>query len=260
MKLRAKKKYGQHFLVDQVAIDTIADTVLKCAKPIGKILEIGPGKGALTKGILSEENELKLVEIDQDMVNYLMSQLNIPAQQIIEDNVLNLNPFDVFDKEPFVLCGNFPYNISSQILFWMLSAHDIIPNMVGMFQKEVAIRIAANEGNKQYGILSVLVQSIYDVELITTLPASSFSPPPKVDSAVIKCSLRKVPIKNLNFKLLRRVVKTTFNQRRKMLRSTLKHILTDREVLNEPIFSMRPEHLSVEAFVSLSNKIEPYLK
>jgi len=260
MKLRAKKKYGQHFLVDQVAIDTIADTVLNCAGPIGKILEIGPGKGALTKGILSKENELKLVEIDQDMVNYLMSQLNIPAQQIIEDNVLNLNPFDIFQKEPFVLCGNFPYNISSQILFWMLSAHDIIPNMVGMFQKEVAIRIAANEGNKQYGILSVLVQSIYDVELITTLPASSFSPPPKVDSAVIKCSLRKEPIKDLNFKLLKRVVKTTFNHRRKMLRSTLKHILADREVLNQPIFSMRPEHLSVEAFVSLSNKIEPYLK
>lgn len=260
MKLKAKKKYGQHFLVDQVAIDTIANSVLKCASPIGRILEIGPGKGALTKGLISEENELKLVEIDQDMVNYLMSQLNIPAKEIIEDNVLNLNPFDVFENKPFVLCGNFPYNISSQILFWMLSAHNIIPNMVGMFQKEVALRIAANEGNKQYGILSVLVQSLYDVEVIITLPASSFSPPPKVDSAVIKCTLRKEAIKDLNFKLLKRVVKTTFNQRRKMLRSTLKHIITDKQILNEPIFSMRPEHLSVEAFVSLSNRIEPYLK
>ena len=258
--MKAKKKYGQHFLVDQLAIDTIADSVLSCAEPVGKILEIGPGRGALTKAINSGEYDLKLVEIDQDMIKILHNNLGFPEEQIIEDSVLNVNPYDTFSGEAFVLCGNFPYNISSQILFWMLSAHKIIPNMVGMFQKEVALRIAAKEGNKQYGILSVLVQSIYDVELILTLPATSFDPPPKVDSAVIVCSLRKEPIENLDFKLLRRIVKATFNQRRKMLRSTLKHIVENREILEDEIFSMRPEQLSVEAFVSLSKKIEPYLK
>lgn len=258
--MKAKKKYGQHFLIDQLAITRIAQSVLECAKAHQRILEIGPGKGALTTHIRNEHDHLKLVEIDPDMVNYLLSNLQFPKKDIIEDNVLNINPYEVFDKAPFVLCGNFPYNISSQILFWMMSAHEVIPSMVGMFQKEVALRIAAKEGNKQYGILSVLVQSIYDVELILELPSNAFSPPPKVDSAVIVCKLRENAFENLNFKVLRRIVKTSFNQRRKMISNTLKHIITDKEILNDPIFSKRPEQLSVEAFVSLSHKIEPYLK
>ena len=235
---------------------TIANEVLHASQSCNQIVEIGPGKGAITRHFLKKGLDLKLVEIDQDMIRHLVQAFGISPEIIISQNILEVNPYEIHPNKDFILFGNFPYNISSQILFWMLSAHEIIPEMIGMFQKEVAFRICSKPGNKQYGILSVLVQAIYDVEVVLELPSTSFNPAPKVDSAVIRCKVKDNLQLNYNQKIFKRIVKTTFNHRRKMLSTTLKHIVSDRSALNLDIFSKRPEHLSVEDFIYLTNLLE----
>lgn len=254
--MKAKKKYGQHFLVNEGAIEQIADAILKHLPVCKNIAEIGPGKGAISKKLTASDAALKFVEIDPDMVYYLIQNLGIDPNSIVQENILDTNPHKIFDGEPFILSGNYPYNISSQILFWMMSAHEIIPVMIGMFQKELAVRICASPGNKQYGILSVLVQAIYDVRIILKLSAGSFSPPPKVDSAVIECIKKPNLVIDYNQKLFRRIVKATFNHRRKMISNTLKSMVADRTVFEKEIFKKRPEHLSVEDFIYLTNFLE----
>jgi len=254
--LKAKKKYGQHFLVNEGAIEQIADAIAKAAINCKKIVEVGPGKGAISSKLMVSGNAIKFIEIDPDMVYVLINNLNIDPESIVQQNILDTNPFELHDGQPFVLAGNYPYNISSQILFWMMSAHDFIPEMIGMFQKEVAVRICSQPGNKQYGILSVLVQAIYDVKIILRLSAGSFNPPPKVDSAVIRCSKKPNLVIDYNQKLFKRIVKATFNHRRKMISNTLKGIVKDESVFEQEIFRKRPEHLSVEDFIYLTNLLD----
>ena len=254
--MKAKKKYGQHFLINEGAIEQISNAILSSAKGIKNITEVGPGKGAISSRLITSDNQIKFIEIDPDMVYYLIKNLNIDPDHIVQENILDTNPYELFNGEPFVLSGNYPYNISSQILFWMMSAHEIIPEMIGMFQKEVAVRICSEPGNKQYGILSVLVQAIYDVKIILKLSAGSFSPPPKVDSAVIRCSTKPNLVIDYNQKLFKRIVKATFNHRRKMISNTLKGIVKDESVFKEEIFRQRPEHLAVKDFIYLTNLLE----
>jgi 16S rRNA (adenine1518-N6/adenine1519-N6)-dimethyltransferase len=207
--VRAKKHLGQHFLRDE----NIAENIAK-ALPAGtsNVLEIGPGMGVLTKYLIQNpEISLKVVEIDTESVAYLHK--NYPELTVISDDFLKMNLVDLFDRE-FAVIGNFPYNISSQILFRVLEDRNSIPCVVGMFQKEVAERIASKHGNKTYGILSVLLQAFYDIEYLFTVHEHVFSPPPKVKSAVIRLIRNQRESLNCDEKLFFKVVKTAFNQRR----------------------------------------------
>lgn len=252
---KAKKSYGQHFLINEPVAERIA-TALQMTDTIKNVLEIGPGKGVLTKYLLQQDINLKVVEADRDMVQYL--QENFPALdgKIIFLDFLKLNMHKVFDGEPFLLIGNYPYNISSQIIFKMLRAKELIPEMVGMFQKEVSDRIIAPHGNKTYGVLSVLTQAYYSGKTVVKVQPGSFSPPPKVMSSVIR--LVRQPCIDLpcSERMLRLVVKQAFGQRRKMLRNTLKSLVHDQDLLESELFTKRPEQLSLQDFISLSTTIE----
>ncbi len=254
----AKKSYGQHFLVHESNASQIAGFIDHL--PIGaNVLEIGPGKGMMTKYLLSKPIDLKMVEADIDMVNYLKSKYKINEDEIIFLDFLKLNLSKVYEGNEFVIIGNFPYNISSQIVFKMLNSKHIVPEMVGMFQLEMAERIVAKHGGKDYGVISVLTQAFYDSTMLLKLSPDAFNPQPKVNSAVIRL-VRKEKIDQIfNERLLRNIVKTTFNQRRKMLRNTLKPLVSDHEVLADDFFNKRPEQLSVEEFISLSIKLEKYI-
>lgn len=218
------------------------------------VLEIGPGKGALTKYLLELPINLLVVESDRDMIAYLKTNFPLLKNRIIELDVLKLNFKHHFDNQ-FLVIGNFPYNISSQILFKVLENRDLIPEMVGMFQKEVGVRVAAPPGNKTYGVTSVLVQAFYDAEVLFEVDRFNFIPPPKVQSAVIKLTRKKDQELGCDFSLFKSIVKTTFGQRRKMLRNTLKQFSKDTEFLSKPRFEKRPEQLSVEEFIDLTNEI-----
>jgi len=214
------------------------------------LLEIGPGKGALTMRLIGKGQQVHCVEVDEDMVTHLEKQ-NLKIQ-IIQSDVLDLNPFEVLDGKPFFLCGNYPYNISSQILFWMLSAKDMIPVMVGMYQYEVAERILSEPDSKKYGILSVLCQAYYDCEFLLEVPPESFNPEPKVRSAVIKLTRNKTKELDCDEKLFKRIVKMGFGQRRKKLSNSLKSLSEDRTIYEHSLFTKRPEHLSVQDFVTIT--------
>lgn len=253
--LKAKKSYGQHFLTNEETSKKIAYSLLKDAG--GKnVLEIGPGKGMLTKYLLEQDINLKAVEADQDMVDYLGKHYPQLNDKIILLDFLKVNMYKVFEGESFYVIGNFPYNISSQIVFKVINARDIVPELVGMFQKEMAERIIAPPGSKTYGVISVLTQAYYSGEMLIKLPPSAFNPPPKVDSAVIRLTRKENFELNCNEKLFRTVVKMAFMSRRKMMRNTLKPLITDLELLKDAIFEERPEQLSVEQFADLTNKIE----
>ena len=257
--VKPKKFLGQHFLKDLSIAKDIADTVDEC--PGLTILEVGPGMGVLTQFLMEKGREVKVVELDFESVAYLRE--NFPALEgnIIEDDFLKLKLEKLFDGRPFVLTGNYPYNISSQIFFKMLDYKDLIPCCTGMIQKEVAERIAAGPGSKTYGILSILIQAWYKVEYLFTVHEHVFNPPPKVKSAVIRMTRNETKELGCNERLFKLIVKTTFNQRRKTLRNSISSILEKGNPLsNDPVFNKRPEQLSVQEFIELTNRVETALK
>jgi 16S rRNA (adenine1518-N6/adenine1519-N6)-dimethyltransferase len=256
--VRPKKQLGQHFLKDLGVAQDIADTVDAC--PGIPILEVGPGMGVLTQYLLGKGREVKVVELDGESVDYLRMHFPALDGRILAEDFLKLRLEEVFDG-PFVLTGNYPYNISSQIFFKMLDYKDRIPCCTGMIQKEVAERIAAGPGSKTYGILSVLIQAWYSVEYLFTVHEHVFNPPPKVKSAVIRMTRNEVTELGCNEVLFKQIVKTTFNQRRKQLRNSIQTILPkDNPLSADPIFNKRPEQLSVAEFVELTNRVEEAIK
>ena len=253
--VKPKKFLGQHFLKDLNIAQAIADTVDSC--PDIPILEVGPGMGVLTQFLVQKERPLKVVEVDFESVAYPRENYPSLADCILEDAFPAIHPHRLFDGKPFVLTGNYPYNISSQIFFKMLENKDLIPCCTGMIQKEVAERIAAGPGSKTYGILSVLIQAWYKVEYLFTVNENVFNPPPKVKSAVIRMTRNKTTELGCNEKLFKLVVKTTFNQRRKTLRNSIKPILgKDCPLCADVLFNKRPEQLSVDEFIGLTNLVE----
>lgn len=267
--VRPKKQLGQHFLTDQDVARRIADTVDAClALPI---LEVGPGMGVLTQYLLPKGRPVKVVEIDTESVAYLKENMPQLGENILGDDFLRMPLDQVFGGQPFVLTGNYPYNISSQIFFRMLEYRDLIPCCTGMIQREVAQRMAAGPGSRTYGILSVLLQAWYSVEYLFTVDEHVFCPPPKVKSAVIRLTRNEVSSLPCNEVLFRRVVKTTFNQRRKTLRNNIRPLLAQidneqrekglqpkdhTEWLAQELFQKRPEQLSVQDFISLTLSLQ----
>ena len=255
MQVRPKKALGQHFLTDMSVASRIADTV--DALPLMPILEVGPGTGVLTQFLLQKNRELKVVEIDRESVAYLQEHFPQLGENLLNQDFLKMNLSDVFGEKPFVLTGNYPYNISSQIFFKMLEYKDFIPCSTGMIQKEVAERIAAPPGSKTYGVLSIFIQAWYDVEYLFTVDEHVFNPPPKVKSAVIRLTRNQSQSLGCDEKLFRRIVKTVFTMRRKMMRNGMKQIVgAGHPLLADPICSKRPEQLSIQDFVELTNRVE----
>lgn len=267
--VRPKKQLGQHFLTDQDVARRIADTVDAC--PSLPILEVGPGMGVLTQYLLPKGRPVKVVEIDTESVAYLKENMPQLGENILGDDFLRMPLDQVFGGQPFVLTGNYPYNISSQIFFHMLEYRDLIPCCTGMIQREVAQRMAAGPGSRTYGILSVLLQAWYSVEYLFTVDEHVFCPPPKVKSAVIRLTRNEVSSLPCNEVLFRRVVKTTFNQRRKTLRNNIRPLLAQidneqrekgmqpkdhTEWLAQELFQKRPEQLSVQDFISLTLSLQ----
>ena len=260
--VRPKKNLGQHFLTDLSIAKRIADTVDAC--PDLPVLEVGPGMGVLTQYLMEKPRPLKVVEIDSESVEYLKGTLfkGERSEEIIEGDFLRMDLRTLFDGGQFVLTGNYPYDISSQIFFKMIDNRDLIPCCTGMIQREVALRLASKPGNKAYGILSVLIQAWYDVEYLFTVDETVFNPPPKVKSAVIRMTRNKVEHLGCDEQLFRRVVKTVFGQRRKMLRVSLRQLLpadSSLFTLHSSFLTKRPEQLDIAEFVELTNMVEKVL-
>jgi len=266
--VRPKKFLGQHFLVDLSIASRIADTVDAC--PGLPVLEVGPGMGVMTQYLVRKARSLKVVEIDFESVAYLRRTYPELEDSIIEDDFLKMHLDRTFGGSPFVLTGNYPYNISSQIFFKMLDYKELIPCCTGMIQKEVAERMAAGPGSKTYGILSILIQAWYNVEYLFTVEPGVFNPPPKVRSAVIRLTRNETTDLGCDEKLFKRLVKTTFNQRRKTLRNNIKPLLAQLEggslgkpdfmgLLADPIMQKRPEQLSVQDFIALTLRLQENL-
>lgn len=256
--VRPKKALGQHFLKDLSIAKAIADTVDRF--PEIPILEVGPGMGVLTQYLVPKGRELKVVEIDDESVTYLRRTWPELEDSIVEDDFLKMHLDRLFDGRPFVLTGNYPYNISSQIFFKMLDNKDLIPGCTGMIQREVAQRLAAAPGSKTYGILSVLVQMWYDVEYLFTVDETVFNPPPKVKSAVVSMRRNDATEAGCDEVLFKRIVKTVFNQRRKTLRNGMKNIVGNGcPLLADAIYDKRPEQLSVQEFKDITNSVTAWL-
>lgn len=256
--VKPKKNLGQHFLTDLNIARRIADTVDAC--PGIPVLEIGPGMGVLTQYLVQKPREVRAVEIDSESVRYLHEAYPQLRDRIIGEDFLRMDLARLFDGQPFVLTGNYPYDISSQIFFKMLDNKDLIPCCTGMIQREVAQRMASAPGTKAYGILSVLIQAWYDVEYLFTVDEDVFNPPPKVKSAVIRMTRNTVTSLGCDETLFRRVVKTVFNQRRKMLRVSLRQLFSKASMPGPDFFARdmmtrRPEQLSIAEFVGLTNWI-----
>lgn len=256
--VRAKKFLGQHFLKDLQIAKQIADSIENYSNL--PVIEVGPGMGVLTQYILQNDRDLTVIELDKESIPYLQKHFPQLGDKIIEGDFLELKLEDIY-AEQFCLIGNYPYNISSQIFFKLLDYKDQIPCCSGMLQKEVAERLASKPGNKSYGILSVLLQAWYDVEYLFTVSEQVFDPPPKVKSAVIKATRNQRTQLGCDEKLFKHVIKTSFNQRRKTLRNSMKAILgKDNEAYkNDELFNKRPEQLSVQDFVELTNITEAHL-
>lgn len=258
----AKKHLGQHFLTDSVVAARIAETLPQ--QDIENVLEIGPGTGVLTRYLLEYPIALTAIELDSESVTYLsnvfpleLSQSTLPNKsfEVVEADFLKLDLTSLFKGSPFAIIGNFPYNISTQIVFKMLEYRNRIPFFSGMFQKEVAQRICAGPGSKTYGILSVLAQAYYTAEYCFTVPPEVFDPPPKVESGVLKLSRKENVEEDWDQKALFHVVKTAFNQRRKTLRNSLKSLQISENITEDSIFDRRPEQLSVQEFIALTKRI-----
>ncbi|MDR0972085.1 MAG: 16S rRNA (adenine(1518)-N(6)/adenine(1519)-N(6))-dimethyltransferase RsmA [Bacteroidales bacterium] len=250
--VRAKKYLGQHFLKDENIAKQITDSI---SLEETYCLEIGPGMGVLTKYLLEKQNikELKLVEIDKESVTYLKENYPMLEKNILNEDFLKMN-LNIFPS-PYTIIGNFPYNISNQILFKVFNNRDTIKQVVGMFQKEVAKRIASKGGEKNYGILSVLLSAFYDIEYLFEVEKEKFFPPPKVTSAVIKLRRNNVNSLPCDEDFFIRVVKTAFNQRRKMLRQSLKPLQKDLTLIDEETLRKRPEELSLDDFILITQKL-----
>ncbi len=256
--VRAKKNLGQHFLRDEEIARRVAATLDKA--PPFPVLEVGPGTGMLTRFLLEQEREVTVVEVDRESVDYLNEHYPQLHGKILHQDFLRMD-FDAHFNGSFSVIGNYPYHISSQIFFKVLDNRDIIPFCSGMIQKEVAERLVAPPGCKAYGILSVLLQAWYDIEYLFTVDEHAFIPPPKVKSAVVRLTRNKRRRLACNEKLFKTVVKTGFNQRRKMLRNSLKLLLSDENPMpDDPLLTKRPEQLSVKEFETLTNLLEPWVK
>ena len=253
MTVRAKKHLGQHFLKDENIANKIANTLT--LNGYKNVLEIGPGMGVLTKYLLKKDITTSVIEIDEESVEFLKVHFLNLSNRIITGNFLKIDIDKIFNGEQFAIIGNFPYNISTQIVFKTLENKELIPELCGMFQKEVAQRIAEKPGTKIYGILSVLTQTFYDVEYLFTVPPSVFNPPPKVDSGVIRLIRKGNITLPVNEAFFFKVVKTAFNQRRKTLRNSLKSFQLSDKLREDVIFAKRPEQLSVKEFINLTQKI-----
>lgn len=254
MTVKPKKALGQHFLKNPEICAQIAEAITLHGD-YKKVLEIGPGMGALTQYLLQRpEFETHVVEIDRESVDYLNVHFGALRGRIHEADFLRM-PLEQLFPEPIAVVGNFPYNISSQIVFKVLDHMNQVPELVGMFQREVAQRFAGSPGNKDYGIISVLAQAYYDIEYLFTVNEDEFIPPPKVKSGVIRMRRKFGTTLGCDEKLFKQVVKTAFNQRRKTLRNSLKSLTQGKTDTTSAIWNKRPEQLSVEAFVELTNLI-----
>ncbi len=262
MSVKAKKHLGQHFLTDESIAKDIADAL--SGNGYDDVLEIGPGMGVLTKYLLPKKAKVTVMELDRESVAYLNDtfpldniKLDTSSEHfsIIEGDFLKKSIQNIFNKKQVAIIGNFPYNISTQIVFKAIENREYVIEFAGMFQKEVAKRIAEKEGSKVYGILSVLTQAFFDVEYLFTVPPTVFNPPPKVDSGVIRLVRKKDFSLPVDEKLFFRVVKAAFNQRRKMLRSSLKSFNLSDSLKEEHFFTKRPEQLSVNEFIELTKKL-----
>ena len=251
--VKPKKYLGQHFLNDENIARKIVNSL--SLSGYSNVMEIGPGTGVLTKYLLDLKLDLKLVEIDSESVIFLKTKLGIDPSIILESDFLKLKLDDVFINK-FAIIGNFPYNISTQIIFKALEYKSLVPELIGMFQKEVAERICEKKGSKKYGILSVLTQAYYETDYLFSVPPSVFTPPPKVTSAVIRLIRKEQLDINYNERLFFKVVKLSFQQRRKTLRNSLKTFNLSDSLREDTIFDLRPEQLSVEEFISLTDLID----
>ncbi len=252
--VRAKKALGQHFLTDETVCERIANTFKEVTS---NVLEIGPGTGMLTKYFVGRALDVKVVDLDTESITYLNTHFTLTyaskisqtkSFKVLEQDVLKMDFKSLFQGSPFSIIGNFPYNISTQIVFKVIENRDLIPEFSGMFQKEVAQRICAGPGSKTYGILSVLTQAYYTAEYVFTVGSEVFNPPPKVDSGVLRLERKVNKELQCDEVLFFKVVKTVFNQRRKTLRNGIKSFGLSAEVLEDPLFKLRPEQLSVSDF------------
>jgi 16S rRNA (adenine1518-N6/adenine1519-N6)-dimethyltransferase len=254
MSVRPKKHLGQHFLTDKNICRKIADQYTS-KNDCTRILEIGPGMGALTNFLVERDLETWVMEVDTDSIEYLKKNNVVPKERILEDDFLKTDLQKHMGTEPFGVVGNFPYNISSQILFKCLEYRNQIPEIMGMFQREVALRVAEKPGTKQYGILSVFLQAYYDIEYCFTVDEHVFNPPPKVKSGIIRCTRNDRETLPCDEKLFRQIVKMTFNQRRKTIRNSLKPFIKGKDFEHE-FLTLRPEVLSVDQFIELTLAVE----
>ena len=254
MSVKAKKYLGQHFLTDETIAEKISESLSFTG--YNHVLEIGPGMGVLTKYLLKKNITTHVIEIDPESVEYLKNEYLNLGDRIIEKDFLKYDLTTTFKEEQFAIIGNFPYNISTQIVFKTLEMRHQIPEFSGMFQKEVAKRICSKEGSKVYGILSVLTQAFYNAEYLFTVQPTVFNPPPKVESGVLRLTRKKNFHLDCDEKLLFKVVKTAFQQRRKTLRNSLKTFNLSDNLKANVIFGKRPEQLNVEQFIELTLLIE----
>lgn len=261
--VKAKKHLGQHFLKDEDIARQIAETL--SLKGYTNAIEIGPGTGVLTKYLLTQELNLVAMDLDAEAIIYLNHSFLLEHPQfngrkslfkVVEADFLKYDVVALFNGEQFAITGNFPYNISTQIVFKLLEIKEYVPEFTGMFQKEVAQRICEKEGSKTYGILSVLVQAHYEAEYLFTVQPDVFDPPPKVQSGVLRLTRKENQTIDCDEKLLFKVVKTAFNQRRKTIRNSLKTFDISDSLKEDTIFDLRPEQLSVADFIKLTNKID----
>jgi 16S rRNA (adenine1518-N6/adenine1519-N6)-dimethyltransferase len=260
--VRAKKHLGQHFLKDQVVARKIAETLL--LNGYDNVIEIGPGTGVLTQYLLEQDINILALDLDRESIEYLKTDFEINHLKLLQRkksfevrnaDFLKEDLSTLFNGAPFGITGNFPYNISTQIVFKMLEYKDRIPEFTGMFQKEVAQRICEKEGSKAYGILSVLVQAFYEAEYLFTVHPEVFNPPPKVQSGVLRLTRKENQSIDCSETLLKTVVKAAFNQRRKTLRNSLKTLQLSENLTKDAIFDKRPEQISVADFIALTKKI-----
>lgn len=258
MTVKAKKHLGQHFLTDKNICKKIAQQYQK-HRNCTRVLEIGPGMGALTTFLLEDDLDVSVMEIDTESIDYLNANFPQLKDKIIKADFLKANLQEIMGNEPYAVVGNFPYNISSQILFTCIEHRNQIPEIMGMFQKEVAQRIAEKPGSKQYGILSVLLQTYYDIEYCFTVDEHVFNPPPKVKSGVIRCTRNDRTTLPCDEKLFKQLVKMSFNQRRKTIRNSIKQLLQG-AIIDHPYLALRPEVMSVEQFIELTLMVEEATK
>ena len=251
--ISAKKSYGQHFLTNEGIADKIA-RALEIFEPIDHLLEVGPGIGMLTKYLIEKHPDCTLVDADRDMIRVLTDQPQFKTCRLIQADFLKLDLYQVFNHQPLFVIGNFPYNISSQIVFKMIEYRDVIPGMVGMFQKEMASRIAHAPGSREYGVISVLTQAYYQVEYLFTVAENNFNPPPKVKSGVLRFTRKTLLHLDCDEEKFKMVVKTCFQQKRKMVRNSLKTLMPA-NLLVDKFFDQRPEQLSVDDYVLITQKL-----